>query len=120
MPSMTDELPPVDAATAQIVKEWSRRPKPAAKRPIPNKRGPAPHNEAHRAAALQRYWTDQTMLEEVKARRRMLKYRGRRDVRWMFTWAGRLIKAYDMVTAFVGSHLGGPVSRACRDRRAMY
>ena len=118
---MTDELPPIDPATARIVEQWSRRPKPQAKRPIPNRPpAAAPQNEAHHAAALQRYLADQTILEEVKTRRRMLKYRGRRDVRWLYLWAGRIIKAYDMVTAFVGAHLGGPVSRACRDRRALY
>lgn len=116
-----DEFQLIDPATKRIVEQWSRRPKRTTNRGTTKRTNTiTQEKEAYQAAAFQRYLRDQAMLEEVKVTRRMLRYKGRPDVRWIYKWAGRLIKTYDMVTAFIGAHLGGPVSRATRDRRAAY
>lgn len=116
-----DDFPPVDPATERIVRAWKDRPAAPVEPPVAGRTNPdTRENQAVRAAAIQRYVADQAAVEEVKSVRRMLKYTGRPDVRWMFKWAGRAIKAYDMITAFIGAHLGGWVSRSIRDQRAWY
>lgn len=121
MIAQTDDFPPVDPMTQRIVDEWARRPKPPIKIPAPGKVDPnAKIDQATRAAALQRYFADQAALEEMKRTRRMLRYQKRRDVQWLFTWVGKFIKAYDMMTAFVGTHAGGVISRSVAESRAWY
>ena len=116
-----DRFPPVDPTTRRIVDEWARRPKRPVKASMPGRIDPdAEIDQATRAAALQRYFADQSALEEVTRTRRMLRYQKRRDVQWLFTWIGKAIKAYDMMTAFVATHAGGIVSRSVMQRRAWY
>jgi len=39
---------------------------------------------------------------------------------FLILWIGKFIKAYDMMSAFVGTHVGGVVSRLVAERRGWY
>jgi hypothetical protein len=127
VPTMTDGqvtgndlLPvPIDEFTRGVVEAYGMQPQisePERSEMVSGARLPS----VVRDAAIQRYMVDQGRLAEADRRRTHLRYRRRRDILWMVRRLEMVIRAYEMVTSFLGYHAGWIVRRAVVERRSHF